>query len=574
MFTYRIQEGDSPMLIAERFTGDPSRYKELLAANLWKIRVIRNGQPTFFNMRVGELLRVPPAWRTLPNAMAFPTGLGDSGSQCTTDSDCTDPNNPSCYDGVCGPTFNCSGAADPQDSSIINSATACGASFAQNEENQITAGSIWANGLKGAAVGAEAVIAATGAVALITGILSTIGATTVSDIIAALFAEILDAIAAICFNVTATIAAALGGGTAIGGAIGAAPGAIIGLVVGIIVGIMEVVFHTCSIQVTNGTVVNCTDYGKNLQNLASWLQANQGNLASTSATKVTAKFLADKFSVFLANPIWLYANQSLLGITQPQPPVDPNDERTPIYIAPGAYEMLNKAQLAAASQLVTSCPGKIPVWMMIPIPGTPVPSQNLQDYSPLGGADPNASTMISWAPGEIGQSSASLPTVTYTACPDLMIGTSNQTPFNTASPGTYVLQQMFQTLSNSQCENIFNHNNTQMVYAQNIAAAKAWALSQCDDPTNGIGTGSKFNLEAQDVEPIVALWKETMQPTCQVQAAQTAAKEETAATTIAVAGAVAASGVWWFAAKNRMTFGQAAKTLLRKGTGAAAKLIK
>lgn len=212
--------------------------------------------------------------------------------------------------------------------------------------------------------------------------------------------------------------------------------------------------------------------------------------------------------------------------------------------------------------------------MMIPIPGTPVPSQNLQDYSPLGGADPNANTMISWAPGEIGQTSSSLPTVTYTACPDLMIGTSDQAPFNTASPGTYVLQQMYQTLTNSQCENIFNHNNTQMVYAQNIAAAKAWALSQCDDPTTGIGTGSKFNLEQQDVEPIVALWKATMQPTCQAQAAATAATVTNVATTVAVAGAVAASGVWWFAAKNRMTFGQAAKTLLRKGTGAAAKLIK
>ena len=62
--------------------------------------------------------------------------------------------------------------------------------------------------------------------------------------------------------------------------------------------------------------------------------------------------------MFLANPIWLYANQSLLGITQPSPPTDPNDERTPVYVTPGAYEMLNKAQLAAASQLVTSCPGK------------------------------------------------------------------------------------------------------------------------------------------------------------------------------------------------------------------------
>ena len=289
MFTYRIQEGDSPMLIAERFTGDPSRYKELLAANLWKIRVIRDGQPTFFNMRVGELLRVPPAWRTLPNAMAFPTGLGDAGSQCTTDSDCTDPNNPSCYDGVCGPSFNCGGASDPQDSSIIGAGTACGASFAQSEENQITSGAIWANGLKGAEVGTAAVIAATGAVALITSILSTIGATTVSDIIAALFAEILDAIAAICFNVTATIAAALGGGTAIGGALGAAPGAIIGLVVGIIVAVFEVVFHTCTIEITNGTNVNCTDYGNNLQQMASWLQANQGNLASTSSTKITAE---------------------------------------------------------------------------------------------------------------------------------------------------------------------------------------------------------------------------------------------------------------------------------------------
>jgi hypothetical protein len=158
-----------------------------------------------------------------------------------------------------------------------------------------------------------------------------------------------------------------------------------------------------------------------------------------------------------------------------------------------------------------------------------------------------------------------------------MVGTANQAPQNQPSVGLYTLQITFPSLTAAQCDKILGHAVTQNVYANNIAAAKAWALGQCSDPTVGISTGSVFNLEPQDVAPIVAAWKATVQPTCVANAAATAATMqslETAATTVAVVSAAAAGGVWWWAAQNRMTFGQGAKTLFRKGAGAVTKLIK
>lgn len=56
---YLVGVGDSPMQIASKLSGDPTRYQELLAANPHKNIVYVNGQPTFDALSVGELLHVP-----------------------------------------------------------------------------------------------------------------------------------------------------------------------------------------------------------------------------------------------------------------------------------------------------------------------------------------------------------------------------------------------------------------------------------------------------------------------------------------------------------------------------------
>jgi hypothetical protein len=601
MFTYRIQEGDSPGIIAKRFTGDPSRYKELLAANLWKIKVMRDGQPTFLTMRPGELLRVPPAWRTLPNAMAFPIGLGEglgsvastAGVQCLSDSDCTDPNNPSCnlVSQTCGPAATCNPPTATDDDSIIAAGTSCGAAFAQNAEAQLTTSQIWKNALaaaeKGIVTGTTDAIVIAGAITVVDTIATQLGFTFVTQIMNVIINLVVDVATG-----TAITAASLTASTATGAALGSELGpigAVIGLVIGLIVGILGAFLQTCTVQITNGAVIQCTYYQSLCQYATTWINNQANPLGGIGPNKtdpnpstgwipggianITPKWFADKFSLFLANPNWLYANQTILGIPGAlgAPPTDPNDPRTPIMNCPGAFEILNKAQLASASQLVTSSPGKIPFWAYIPVPGTPSVSQNPSDYQPLSA---NANNITQWAPGDYSMSSGSLPQITYTGSPNLMVGTANQAPQNQLSVGLYTLQITFPALTAAQCDAILGHAVTQNVYAQNIAAAKAWALGQCSDPTTGIGTGSQYNLEPQDVEPIVAEWKATVQPTCEANAAATAQTIGTAATVIAVAGAAAAGGVWWFAAQNRMTFGQSAKTLLRKGTGAVTKLIR
>lgn len=62
---YTVQEGDSPQKIAEKFTANPNRVSDLLAANSEKELISLNGIPTFASIRVGEQLRVPQSWQSL-----------------------------------------------------------------------------------------------------------------------------------------------------------------------------------------------------------------------------------------------------------------------------------------------------------------------------------------------------------------------------------------------------------------------------------------------------------------------------------------------------------------------------
>jgi len=564
MVTYSVQAGDSPAIIAEKFTGNPNRTGELLAANRWKLRSFRSGQETFFSLREKELLRVPPQWRALSRV-----GLGDTTQSCATDSDCTDPNNPTCEivsgswtgdkPGTCGPTYSCNQPADTDDQSIIESATSCGAVYAQNVEHQITASQIWAAALKGMEQGVEDVIYVEGVIIAIEAMLAN---GILSGTLSAIFADLIDFLIGVCINLINEALATIGISAAVGADSLGPIGAIIGLVVGVIIAIFEVVFYKCTVQVTNGSSYDCNAYPQNIKNAIAWLAANANNLQG-----VTPKQLADRFGIFLANPIWLYNNQSVLGITQPSPP-DPTDTAGPgeLYFLPGAFELLNKAQLAAASSLVAMCPGKIPVWMYQPKQSV-VPSQNLSDYQPL--VDPTG-MYRTWAPGVVSTNSASLTTITYTACPNLMVGTSSQDPFDKTSSVSYMLQTVFPSLTAQQCEAIFSHANTQAVYAANIAAARQWALSQCNDPTSELGTGGRFNLEKMDYQPIVDEWKATVQPNCQKQAAAAGAVVTTAAASVALAGAAGAGYLWWYAARNRTTFAGA----YRQTTAAIARRFR
>jgi hypothetical protein len=65
---YVVQPGDTPMVIAQKLTGNAGRMGELVRANAHKSSVsarVGLGQiPTFRELHVGEHLTVPPAWES------------------------------------------------------------------------------------------------------------------------------------------------------------------------------------------------------------------------------------------------------------------------------------------------------------------------------------------------------------------------------------------------------------------------------------------------------------------------------------------------------------------------------
>jgi len=65
MSVYIVQPGDTPMVIAQKITGNPTRMVELVRANAHKSSVVGLGRiPTFRELHVGESLTVPPAWES------------------------------------------------------------------------------------------------------------------------------------------------------------------------------------------------------------------------------------------------------------------------------------------------------------------------------------------------------------------------------------------------------------------------------------------------------------------------------------------------------------------------------
>ena len=74
---YQVLPGDSPALIAQRFTGDPRRGIELVMANPYKRRAVFAGGRgvTFQSLRAGEMLTVPSGW-TAGWLSGLPRGVG------------------------------------------------------------------------------------------------------------------------------------------------------------------------------------------------------------------------------------------------------------------------------------------------------------------------------------------------------------------------------------------------------------------------------------------------------------------------------------------------------------------
>lgn len=67
MFLYRVQYGDSPSSIAEHFTGNPERARDLIIANPQKEWTGISGVLTFKSLDTGEILTLPTSWHVTTN---------------------------------------------------------------------------------------------------------------------------------------------------------------------------------------------------------------------------------------------------------------------------------------------------------------------------------------------------------------------------------------------------------------------------------------------------------------------------------------------------------------------------
>jgi len=326
--------------------------------------------------------------------------------------------------------------------------------LAQSPQLANAADTIWNGALQGMKEGA--IIG--GTIAAIDIALAEVGFTALSDILAALVAEIAAIItqALITMGVTTVTASTIAGGSTFGYV-----GAIIGAIIGACIAAIEVLTGGPSVQITNGHSYHAGDYvSNNLKSASDWLTANQDKIVG-----LTALHFANQANIFLANPTWLWINQGPLGITQPTPP----DQGTgspvdTIYVQlPGAFELLNRAQYLAAISLVNTTPQHLAFYQSIPIPGTVTPTQDATQYKPI-----YSPTVLTWGLGEAyqrgqiyGTQNWSASGFLYTACPNLLtndctIGPDGKVTSQTnISPGSYALQVLYPTLTSGQCEKIF-----------------------------------------------------------------------------------------------------------------------
>jgi hypothetical protein len=217
-------------------------------------------------------------------------------------------------------------------------------------------------------------------------------------------------------------------------------------------------------------------------------------------------------------------NQQFTGLPQGQPPpgwgsgaplvLQNSDPDTEIYfLLPGAFEILNRVQLAAAAALVAATPSKLPFYLAV------VPGGSETSWTAWGSEIPvpqvapyQAIPARSWTPGDVSTDASNNNWAVYEACPNLITNGNGPTLVNGAisppgaqtNPGGCMLQFLYPSLTTSQCYKIFNANLA--AYEAAVAAAKAWVQTQCFPTAADLGSGSQFNLEPPDVAAVLASW--------------------------------------------------------------------
>jgi hypothetical protein len=299
-------------------------------------------------------------------------------------------------------------------------------------------------------------------------------------------------------------------GAAIGSAVGLVIGAAIGAIIGAVVGYVQSILNpppACNITLHDLPLrgaprSDCNEYNSNLTAAATWIQSNSDQLMG-----MTAVCLAKNFNIAVANVQWEAANSGNFGLSYTLSTAGADGTMYGQFYLPGAYELLNRAQLGHATAMANMTPTKLPFWSKV--------------INPVGTSDGLYRDTNTWAPISIenpyGNASPSLPgtadgagNTTYGAPQNLFTNDVIWDPCGTGKQsnmpnGIYMLQALYPALTRVQCELVFA--TIQPAYQQNLQEAQNWANQQCPIPTAAqLGSGSLFNLEASDVAAVLAAW--------------------------------------------------------------------
>lgn len=206
---------------------------------------------------------------------------------------------------------------------------------------------------------------------------------------------------------------------------------IIGFIIGVLIAAIEVlvdVLNPRTVVTTYGITVSSKDYIEtHLKNAGDYLAS-----IPTSAG-ITPQWFARVFQLFLANPVWLWANQAFTGLCQPAVPDDigGGDAVDTVFTSlPGASELLAQRQFTELVALLASSPGKLPLFMGV-IPGPSGWTQN--GYGPDVYPDPNP---LHYNPAYLNISSSWPPDdCSEFACHTTLVGAADPSPWKPWPPG-------------------------------------------------------------------------------------------------------------------------------------------
>jgi hypothetical protein len=310
---------------------------------------------------------------------------------------------------------------------------------------------------------------------------------------------------AICY--TLGIGVATIGGAAIGSAVGLGVGAIVGAIIGAIVGGINSLLNpppTCNITLNDlslrgNPISTCAEYISNLTAAAAWIQANPGQLAG-----MTAVCLAKNFNIAVANVMWEAANSSNFGLSYTLSTAGADGS---LFNMPGAFELLNRAQLGHAVGVVSALATQLSFFQTVVNPITTTHDGLYQDTNTWAPITPvNGQNIFPGFPGT-GVAGGGL---VYSAPQNLftndIIWSSCASGKQSNMPqGIYMLQAMYPMLTRAQCELVFA--TAEPVYQQNLQDAQNWANQQCPIPTvSQLRSASSFNLTAADAAAVIAAW--------------------------------------------------------------------